>query len=901
MALCRHYDIGPGNLRGDKMNRIGNAAKIALCFAMLGGLADEAGAQKVLEQWALAVTNYSSGPSTSAGSGGNILGSPNSECNTTSFDWVSLSWRPFTMDNGEEWIELRYRVPVYASSIEIFENLGPGAITGVFVRNASGDWHIVWQGDDSTSECGGALKLEFPALDFASNEVRIELNTQRVPGWNQLDAVKLVGFHIDDVELLFEEVEESRIYTGGMQPPDLLASYTFGDYDNDGWPDLFATSSTLYPKSLVLLHNEQGKRWGNRVGVLPVHSVPGSNGGGLFGDYDNDGDQDLYITNGSIVREFYGSDILLRNDGMSFVDVSRAAGFADSIVSAEGVWVDYDRDGHLDIYVSHGSHNKTVIQQGGTGRNSLYRNNGDGTFSDVVEQVGLNVNFIPDDSSFPADMGTTVPMFFSDFNGDGWPDLHLSNAFGRNRIFFSDGEGKFYDATTDETGHPGYTVGAAVGDIDNDGDLDLFQASVGGSTLGNNTAFPERSAMLLNIGEGEFLDVTEGVGLGPLAISSIVFARLFDIDNDADLDLLAVLPFSLWLNNGDGTFVESTYLSGLPGAYAAGDFDNDGFLDLWFMENLYRNRGNNNHYLRIDLVGTASNRDGIGAKVLATTGEVRQMRELIGGDGLFRDEYIVHFGLGEATQVDQLEVRWPSGQIDLIDNIPADQEIRVIEGRGEWYPAPRTVWMVEPPSRVTYGQEVNFVAEVRPALFEPRAEVTSITADLSSLGGPESVPLEDLGDGTYRLETRFAVGGSAELRDVEVFIEQATTLGSHWINLSRNIAVEGDPNTAIIVDYSTTLPDNFILGQNYPNPFNSATVIRFALPVGGDVDLAIYNLAGQQVAKLVEGVREAGTYTVRWDGRDDSGRELASGVYLYQLRTGDGQQQVETRKLLLVR
>ena len=187
---------------------------------------------------------------------------------------------------------------------------------------------------------------------------------------------------------------------------------------------------------------------------------------------------------------------------------------------------------------------------------------------------------------------------------------------------------------------------------------------------------------------------------------------------------------------------------------------------------------------------------------------------------------------------------------------------------------------------------------VRPEPFEPSATITSIVADLSGLGGPEAVPLEDLGDGTYRLAADLTVGGDAQIRDVEVFIEQETSLGPYWINLIRHIDVEGDPNTAVLEDFSATLPEGFALDQNYPNPFNSGTVIRFALPTSEDVELTLYNLAGQQVAKLVKGLRQAGSYAITWDGRDNAGRALATGTYLYRLQAGD---RIETRKLTLLR
>ena len=155
-----------------------------------------------------------------------------------------------------------------------------------------------------------------------------------------------------------------------------------------------------------------------------------------------------------------------------------------------------------------------------------------------------------------------------------------------------------------------------------------------------------------------------------------------------------------------------------------------------------------------------------------------------------------------------------------------------------------------------------------------------------------------MGDGTYGFSETFTVGGEAELRDVEVLVLQETSLGEHWINLSRNIKVEGDPNTAVLEDYSASLPNTFTLHRNHPNPFNSGTVIRFALPQAEEVELSVFNLAGQKVATLVQGVRQMGSYAIHWDGKGDAGKALATGIYLYQLKTGE---RVETKKLMLLR
>jgi len=417
--------------------------------------------------------------------------------------------------------------------------------------------------------------------------------------------------------------------------------------------------------------------------------------------------------------------------------------------------------------------------------------------------------------------------------------------------------------------------------------------------------------MLLNLGDGQFLDITEGVGL-LFAGDDVGNARLTDADNDGDLDLLISWPGLLYLNDGTGLFTDQTARSGIPTMSFGplmGDYNLDGFLDVFFGHDegrfvggdfggLFRHRGNDNHWLRIELVGTQSNRNGINARLTAWAGELHQMRELTSGDGSQQDELVVHFGLGERILIDSLEVRWPSGQIDRFTDLSADQKIRIIEGRGEYFPVRPTVWAVPPPKQLVAGVLNTLEVIVRPALFEPSSTISSITADLSPLGGDADLPLEDSGDGTFRLMTDFTAVATDTLADIAVVIEEQTSLGPHWIRLSRRVEITNNPNTVVQESRTDIQPTAFTLAQNYPNPFNSSTVIRFTLPEKQDVHLVVYNLTGQQVATLVAGARDAGTYTVRWDGRDDLNRELASGLYLYRLKAGPRE---KTRKLLLVR
>ena len=845
-----------------------------------------------------------------------------------------------------------------------------------------------------------------------------------------------------DAQTFFMEVTRVAI----RAPLREVRSTSFGDYDNDGWLDFFLAEDYTTPRHRIgLLHNEGDGRFADRTGaILAEISGRHKGGGAVFGDYDNDGDLDLFVPIGSFTSS--ERNILLRNDRGAFTDVALEAGLTDFLPTDNAIWLDYDRDGYLDLYEGNRYDSRGNI---------LYRNNGDGIFTDATEAAGLNVELSPTG-------GSNGGIAAGDYDGDGWPDLFVTVWNAPNRLFLSDGKGGFVDATTVEISDPGQAFGVAAGDIDNDGDLDLFHAAFGfGDIL-------YRSELLLNLGGGEFLNITEAVGLSSLSAAQLLGANFADIDNDGDLDLLTTYTHFLYLNNGDGTFSDWTSASGMAdtgGTISFGDYDLDGFLDVVLGSDtsavgstafvaLYRNNGNGNHWLRVELVGSESNRNGIGARLITTAGDLRQMRELLGGLGFNQDELVVHFGLRDRTQVDRMEIRWPSGQVDVLTDIPADQKIRVIEGRGTYHAIEPTRWEAAPPDMVLLDSQVDLDLAVRPALFEPDAAITEVTVDLSPFGGMERATLEAVGDGSYRLrDIALSIEGTNGFRTLSVMIDQQTSLGPYWTKLSRTIAIlpvkdevifdegvswewqvevnrraeavtpagadvvhtgnvsgvfrveesfsdwsitfrpsapanpfgydmlrfaicpgdvtlpsvprstvamrpgrgmslldggwvdlsrqewqiveipvasferEGEiesvvfsgnfggmfylddirlvaaepppSSTAVLEEHTDSLPESFTLDQNYPNPFNSSTTIRFALPVSDDVELTIFNLAGQQVATLVQGAQKAGTYTVSWDGRDDHGRQLASGVYLYRLRVG--QQQVETRKLVLVR
>ncbi|MEW6754239.1 MAG: ASPIC/UnbV domain-containing protein [Candidatus Latescibacterota bacterium] len=293
-----------------------------------------------------------------------------------------------------------------------------------------------------------------------------------------------------------------------------------------------------------------------------------------------------------------------------------------------------------------------------------------------------------------------------------------------------------------------------------------------------------------------FTDVTDSLfAARPFRARGVAWG---DIDNDGDLDLMVGNPVLLFLNSGDGTFAEATAQSGIHRngmMVCFGDDNRDGFLDVAFGDEwtdsgstrLVRNNGNGNHWLQVELVGVQSNRQGIGVRVVATSGDLRQTREVLGGRGYEQDEPVAHFGLAARTRVDELEVRWPSGQVDVLRDVPADQRIRVVEGESSY-------WAVHPMTApwtdtLLVDTPADFLLRVQPALFHPNARVTRVVADLTALGGEAEVALTAQGDGSYLLRTTLPAPAANGFCEAAVLVEQETPFGHHWSRLARSVVV----------------------------------------------------------------------------------------------------------------
>jgi enediyne biosynthesis protein E4 len=528
----------------------------------------------------------------------------------------------------------------------------------------------------------------------------------------------------------------------------------WGDFDGDGDLDLFVDNH--YNAWADLYQNNGNGTFTNILatsGILPA----GDKHGSAWADFDNDGDLDLFITHGAQAGHGLGhkQDELNQNLGAGhFTDIAEAAGVTNTWGRGRSVaWADYDNDGYVDLLL--GNVKSYLV---------LYRNNGDGTFTDLTAQAGLG-------------QLQYFECAFADYNNDGFPDIFCTDTelghVSRDILLKNNGDGTFTNVSN-EAGILPLIYGRAIcwGDYDNDGNLDLF------ISRGTENGALEQT-LYRNNGDGTFTDVTDQAGLG--AVIDARAAAWGDFDNDGYLDLYVVDsgsdpegkgPNYLYRNNGDGTFtdvassvgVDDLVMSRGRGA-AWGDYDNDGFLDLFvtngedntdFIQGpqiLYHNGGNGNTWLKIKLVGTVSNRQGLGAKVTIQIGQAIQYREMNGASGHYLSQGAgpLHFGLGQALVVDQVTVRWPSGFNQILSNKSANQEVTVIEPTPTATPTPTPSppsITIQPRDRtVNVGQRAHFsvtATGTRPLHYQWTKNGANITgATNASYTTPPTTPEDD--------------------------------------------------------------------------------------------------------------------------------------------------------------
>lgn len=511
-------------------------------------------------------------------------------------------------------------------------------------------------------------------------------------GW--LDAIPATTFSNVTTQVGLVPSHDLGHICGDPEPPGgappIGSGSAWGDFDNDGRLDLFVTnmgsSDHLY-RNMGDTNGDLMPDFTDVAASLGVASPTHSSMAAVFIDYDNDGDQDLFVTQ-------WGGNSLFKNmlretNTVAFVEVTAAAGLVDGGRAITSAWGDFDQDGDLDVYLAKHLYCGDDPQQ----QDHLYSNNGDGTFTDVT-------GWLCPSGVAPCDqvMGLGFTAGWFDYDNDGDSDLYLVNDilngdYYHNVLWRNDGpDGMggwlFSDVTTTSgTGFAVNGMGLGIGDYDLDGWMDIAFSNVApGKLLHNN-------------GDGTFTDVTDSSGASSQNNDISWGTAFFDYDNNGWLDLLHVrgfvgsssqAPDSLLRNNGDGTFTNVAAAAGIndPGrgrSASLADFNGDGFVDVFIgnygqAPGLYKNSGDNGaRWLAVSVEGTQGNRDGIGTRIYLTVGDRTHMRDITSGPTHGGgDERAAYFGMRGFTK-GRLMVRWPSGQMQDLGTVNANQRLHLVE------------------------------------------------------------------------------------------------------------------------------------------------------------------------------------------------------------------------------
>ncbi|MBA7531335.1 hypothetical protein ES705_23547 [subsurface metagenome] len=455
--------------------------------------------------------------------------------------------------------------------------------------------------------------------------------------------------------------------TEGAMVNDGGGSYgtALGDFNNDGFIDLFVTNC-CNGRNFLYTNNRDGNF--SKITTGNIVNDEASSQGSSWGDYDNDGDLDLFVTNVGDSNNY----LYKNNSDGTFSKITTGEIVNDGGNSYGASWGDFNNDGYVDLFVPNAGNTK----------NYLYKNNGDGTFTKIT--TGIIVN----------DSGSSAGASWGDFDNDGDLDLFVANNYNQNNFLYkNNGDGSFTKVTTGSiVNDGGNSIGGSWGDYDNDGDLDLFVTNGWWDESQNNFLYQ-------NDGDGTFTKVTSGDIVNDW--SNSFGSSWGDFDNDGDLDLFVTNEEYnnnnlLYSNNGDGSFAKISCDMVDFMAYSLGtswgDYDNDGFLDLFVANDneqnnfLFHNNGNSNNWINIKCIGIQSNVSAIGAKVRVNAiiggNSVWQLNEISGqtGGGLGGQNSLnAEFGLGDATLIDTMIIEWPSGITEVFTEVAINQFLTITE------------------------------------------------------------------------------------------------------------------------------------------------------------------------------------------------------------------------------
>jgi hypothetical protein len=447
---------------------------------------------------------------------------------------------------------------------------------------------------------------------------------------------------------------------------DLGGGISFYDFDDDGWDDLTYTQEN--GQDIIFYKNNNGTFTKMNYNISDTNDSKQI----IWVDYDNDGDKDVFIANFNALNRLFNN-----NGNFVFTEVTLAAGFPNVNKYTYGAsWGDYNKDGFLDVFLCSKDLSKTTP-------NELYKNNGDGTFTNISASAGIsNVGH------------QTFCAAFFDYDNDGDQDIYLANdrAVNTNILYRNNDDGTFTDVSAVSGTNVGLNaMSTTIGDYNQDGWMDIYVTNT-----------PEGNALLSNNGDGTFTDVAIATGTN---FNSIAWGAIFyDIENDADTDLYVsgmldgssgMLPSALYVNQGNNNFLIPNNV-GLNNddassfSNACGDVNNDGYMDIAVVNQSLRNtflwqyNGSTlNNWLKIKLQGTTSNKDGIGSKIEVFANGKSQYRYTLCGEGyLGQNSNFELFGLKDATTIDYIKINWLSGVEDILNNIDVNQAITVVENVG---------------------------------------------------------------------------------------------------------------------------------------------------------------------------------------------------------------------------
>ena len=515
----------------------------------------------------------------------------------------------------------------------------------------------------------------------------------------------------------------------------------FIDFDNDGWPDILLMNGEDWPghrrvASTPKLYRNNHDGTFSDVTRKAGLAVPMFGLGVAVGDYDNDGYDDLFLS------ALGQSHLFHNNENGTFTEVTKAAGlWGPNEFSTGAAWVDYDRDGKLDLVVANyvqwslpgdlyctldGAHKSYCTPESYKGSSArLWHNLGNGKFEDVTQKA-----------KFYEPTSKSLGVAILDYNADGWPDILLANDTQPNKLYLNKRDGTFEEKGVSagiafsEDGVARAGMGVDAADYDRSGRPSLIITNFANQMI----------SLYHNEGNGLFVDEAPRSDVGRATLVTLGFGCFFfDYDNDGWPDIFVAdghieneiervqkrvsyaEPPHLFRNLGGGKFQEVTESMG--SAFAApkvargtayADIDNDGFLDVLVTTNggrpyLFHNEGGGNHSLRVKLVGTKSNRDGIGSVVRVTSGKDEQWQMLRSGSSyLSQSELVLTFGLGKESKADSVEIQWPSGQVDKLSNLSASQTVTIQEGKG--------VIAARPYAKAPRGRDTTSIVTKSPVL-----------------------------------------------------------------------------------------------------------------------------------------------------------------------------------------